>query len=106
MFRFYDTYGIPLELIEEIAGDEGVAVDREGYESQLERQRATSRAGAKFEAADASVFEQLELPDPHSIFRGYPELDFVALEGARVLGPRPGWPVRLQPRRPVRSVRR
>ena len=28
VFRFYDTYGIPLEVIEEIAGDEGVAVDR------------------------------------------------------------------------------
>ena len=86
VFRFYDTYGIPLDLIEEIAGDEGVAVDRDGYERQLEKQRTTSRAGAKFEAADASVFEKLELADPHSVFRGYPELDFIALEGARVVG--------------------
>jgi alanyl-tRNA synthetase len=86
VFRFYDTYGIPLDLIEEIAGDEGVPVDREGYERELEGQRATSRAGAKFESADASVFEKLELADPHSVFRGYPELDFVSLEGARVLG--------------------
>jgi alanyl-tRNA synthetase len=94
VFRFYDTYGIPLDLIEEIAGDEGVTVDREGYQTQLEKQRATSRAGAKFEAADASVFEKLELADPHSIFRGYPELDFVSLEGSRILGlVRDGQPV-------------
>ncbi len=86
VFRFYDTYGIPLEVIEEIAGDEGVAVDREGFEAELEKQRAASRAGAKFAAADASVFENLELPDPHSIFRGYPELDFVSLSEARVVG--------------------
>ncbi len=85
VFRFYDTYGIPLEVIEEIASDEGVAVDRAGFEEAMERQKVTSRASGRFEAADASVFERLELPDPHSIFRGYPELDFVRLSGARVL---------------------
>ncbi len=84
VFRFYDTYGIPLEVIEEIAGDEGVAVDRAGFEEALERQRASSRASQKFDAADASVFERLELPETHSVFRGYPEQDFVRLAGARV----------------------
>ena len=86
VFRFYDTYGIPLDVIEEIAGDEGVAVDRAGFEEAMERQRAASRAGAKFEAADASVYERLELPPEHSVFRGYPEQDFVGLSGVRVLG--------------------
>ncbi len=85
VFRFYDTYGIPLDVIEEIAGDEGVAVDRAGFEEAMERQRAASRASAKFEAADASVYERLELPAQHSVFRGYPEQDFVSLSGARVL---------------------
>ncbi len=84
VFRFYDTYGIPLEVIEEISGDEGVAVDRAGFEEALERQRASSRASQKFDVADASVFERLELPDAHSVFRGYPEQDFVRLEGARI----------------------
>jgi alanyl-tRNA synthetase len=86
VFRFYDTYGIPLDVIEEIAGDEGVAVDRAGFEEAMETQRASSRATKKFEAADASAFERLELPDEHSVFRGYPELDFVSLSNARVLG--------------------
>jgi alanyl-tRNA synthetase len=85
VFRFYDTYGIPLEVIEEIAGDEGVAVDRAGFEEAMERQRAASRASAKFEADDASVYERLALPPQHSVFCGYPEQDFVALSGARVL---------------------
>ena len=85
IFRFYDTYGIPLDVIEEIAGDEGVAVDRAGFEEAMERQRAASRASGKFEATDASVFERLELPDGHSVFRGYPEQDFVSLPGARVV---------------------
>ena len=86
VFRFYDTYGIPLDVIEEIAGDEGVAVDRAGFEEAMETQRASSRATKKFEAADASAFERLELPAEHSVFRGYPELDFVSLSGAHVLG--------------------
>ena len=85
VFRFYDTYGIPLDVLEEIAGDEGVAVDRAGFEEAMERQRAASRASGKFEATDASVFERLELPEEHSIFSGYPEQDFVSLPGARVL---------------------
>jgi alanyl-tRNA synthetase len=85
VFRFYDTYGIPLDVIEEIAGDEGVAVDRAGFEESMQRQRASSRASAKFTAADASVYERLELPGEHSVFRGYPEQDFVTLSGARVL---------------------
>jgi len=85
-FRFYDTHGIPLELIDEIAADEGVSVDRDGFQVLLDRQRESSRASAKFDAADASVYESLELPEVHSVFRGYPELDFVSLDGARVLG--------------------
>ena len=85
VFRFYDTYGIPLEVIEEIAGDEGVAVDRAGFEEAMERQRVASRASQKFDAADATVFERLELPVQHSVFRGYPEQDFIRLEGAQLL---------------------
>ena len=86
VFRFYDTYGIPLDVIEEIAGDEGVAVDRAGFEEAMERQRAASRGSAKFAAEDSSVYGRLELPAEHSVFRGYPEQDFVSLTGARVLG--------------------
>ncbi len=86
VFRLYDTYGIPLEVIEEIASDEGLSVDHAGFEENLEKQRAASRAGAKFQAADASVYEGLRLPPEHSEFRGYPELDFCRLSGAAVLG--------------------
>jgi alanyl-tRNA synthetase len=86
VFRFYDTHGIPIEVIEEIAADEGVGLDREGFEAQLEEQRRTSRSSAKFEAADVSVYEKLDLPGGHSAFRGYPEHDFVSLDGARVVG--------------------
>ncbi len=86
VFRLYDTFGIPIDLIEEIAADEGLAVDRPGFEEHLEKQRKTSRASAKFRASDDSVYEGLGLPGKHSEFRGYPELDFCRLSGAMVLG--------------------
>ncbi len=86
LFRLYDTHGIPVDVIEEIAADEGLAIDREGFEASMREQRERSKAAAKFEAADASAFEKLKLPDAHSVFRGYPEQDFVSLEGARVVG--------------------
>jgi alanyl-tRNA synthetase len=86
VFRLYDTYGIPLDVIEEIASDEGLSVDRAGFETNLEKQRETSRASTKFRAADDSVYEGLGLPAKHSDFRGYPELDFCKLSGAMVLG--------------------
>ncbi|HJW14519.1 MAG TPA: alanine--tRNA ligase [Thermoanaerobaculia bacterium] len=86
VFRLYDTYGIPLDVIEEIASDEGLVVDRRGFEEHLEKQRESSRASAKFQAADASVYEKLGLPEKHSEFRGYPELDFCGLSGATVVG--------------------
>ena len=86
LFRLYDTHGIPFEVIEEIARDEGLHVDREGFDSAMAAQRSRSRSSAKFEAADVAAYEKLDLPEGHSEFRGYPEHDFVRLEGARVLG--------------------
>jgi len=86
LFRLYDTHGIPVDVIEEIASDEGLSVDRAGFDEAMEEQRARSRTSAKFEAADVTAFERLELPDAHSVFRGYPEQDFVKLSGAQIVG--------------------
>ncbi|HET7453674.1 MAG TPA: alanine--tRNA ligase, partial [Thermoanaerobaculia bacterium] len=84
-FRLYDTYGIPLDLIGEIAQDEGLTVDIDAFEKAMDAQRARSHASARFQAADARVFETLPLPDRHSEFRGYPEQDFVRLADARIV---------------------
>jgi alanyl-tRNA synthetase len=83
-FRLYDTHGIPLDLICEIAADEGLGVDVAGFEKEMEAQRARSTAAGRFQPQDVRVFETLDLPERHSEFRGYPEQDFVRLEGARV----------------------
>ncbi len=43
-FRLYDTYGFPLDLTELMAQERGFSVDVEGFERELDRQRARSRA--------------------------------------------------------------
>ena len=41
-FKLYDTYGFPLELTREIAGESGMTVDEEGFLEAMEEQRAVS----------------------------------------------------------------
>lgn len=44
IFKLYDTYGFPVELTEEVAEDEGLKVDHEGFEKEMEAQRDRARA--------------------------------------------------------------
>ena len=44
-FRLHDTYGFPVELTVEIASEVGSAVDLEGFEEAMDRQRTQARAG-------------------------------------------------------------
>lgn len=43
-FKLYDTYGFPLELTREIAGESGMTVDEEGFLEAMEEQRERARA--------------------------------------------------------------
>jgi alanyl-tRNA synthetase len=42
-FKLHDTYGFPLELTRELAGDRGLAVDEEEFERLMAEQRARSK---------------------------------------------------------------
>jgi alanyl-tRNA synthetase len=57
VFRLYDTYGIPIDLIAEMAEEEGVALDRAGFEVMMAEARAKAKASSKFQmAGDAEAF--------------------------------------------------
>ena len=56
IFRLYDSLGMPLDFIEDLAGQRGVAIDREGYDRAMEGQREKARASSSFDAKKAAGF--------------------------------------------------
>jgi alanyl-tRNA synthetase len=49
-FRLHDTYGFPLELTLEVADEQGVTVDRAGFEAAMENQRDAEARRAAYKA--------------------------------------------------------
>ncbi len=73
VFKFWDTYGFPLELSAEIAQERGLTVDLAGFEIEMEKQRERARSTHKFgggESADALSEAVLQPTE----FVGYEEL--------------------------------
>jgi alanyl-tRNA synthetase len=48
-FRLYDTFGVPLDFIEDVAEQKGVVVDRSAFDGEMGRQREKARAKSAFE---------------------------------------------------------
>jgi alanyl-tRNA synthetase len=72
-FKLYDTYGFPLDLTQDILRTQGRAVDTDGFDVSMERQRAEARkswAGSGEQATDAVWFEVREQAGA-SEFLGY-----------------------------------
>ena len=59
-FKLYDTYGFPIELTEELAGERGVKVDVEGFKERYAKHQELSRQGAdqKFKGGLSDNSEQ------------------------------------------------
>jgi alanyl-tRNA synthetase len=68
-FKLYDTFGMPLDFMQDAARDRGVAFDQAGFDhamgEQKSRARASWKGGAKQTANPA--YQQL----PKSVFEGY-----------------------------------
>jgi len=46
-FYLYESFGFPLEMIEEIAAEKGIKIDRQGFKEAFERHQEISRKGAE-----------------------------------------------------------
>jgi len=47
VFKLYDTFGFPVDLTEDIAGEAGLTLDHAGFEKEMEQQRTKSRKAWK-----------------------------------------------------------
>jgi alanyl-tRNA synthetase len=81
-FRLYDTYGLPVDFLEELAQDYGLAVDREGFEKELEGQRERARQASKMGAVTGEPLWMGLLEKGRTQFLGY---DNLLVEEANVL---------------------
>ena len=82
-FKLYDTYGFPIELTKEIAGDLGFNVDEDGFAKCMEAQKELARSARKQEEGEGWLDETSMYKDyPATVFTGYESL----AGEARVLG--------------------
>ncbi len=83
-FYFYQTHGIPLEILEEFAQEEGLGLDRSGFERQLEAARSRGQESWKggLLARFREEYERLAERGIATAFVGYDEL---GVDDARVL---------------------
>jgi alanyl-tRNA synthetase len=68
-FKLYDTFGLRIDFIEDFLRDQGVFLDREGFDRAMAEQRSRARASWKGAAKQTAnpAYQQL----PKSTFEGY-----------------------------------
>ena len=62
-FYLYDTFGFPIELTVELAQEEGLKVDEEGFAKAMEEQKQKARDNQSFSAklsTDTALYDELE----------------------------------------------
>jgi alanyl-tRNA synthetase len=75
-FELYDTYGFPLELTQEIAEEQGLAVDLTGFEAAMESQRQRAKAAAvSIDLTLQGALEQVAADLESTAFTGYEALE-------------------------------
>jgi alanyl-tRNA synthetase len=76
LFKLYDTYGFPLDLARDIAMDNHLSVDEEGFQKEMEVQRERARASWIGEdEAIASIYRELASEIGETEFIGYDVLE-------------------------------
>jgi alanyl-tRNA synthetase len=74
-FRLYDSLGVPLDFMEDLAAQRGVAIDRASFESSMEGQRERARAGSSFETKKTREFAFTSDVDRDAIARAGDQFD-------------------------------
>ncbi len=82
-FRLYDTYGLPLDFLDELAADRGFRVDHAGFERELAAQQERARQSSRMGAVKGDpVYMKLAEEGGKTEFLGYAGL---SVADARVL---------------------
>ena len=82
-FKLYDTFGFPLELTKEIAQENGLNVDEEGYKTAMQEQKERAKAAtAKISVTGDMKYAKVEKEVGATDFIGY---EFNSCDDAKIL---------------------
>ena len=76
VFKLYDTFGFPVDLVRDIALDSGLRMDEQGFNTAMEAQRERARASwVGEETAVASIYREVLSEAGKTEFMGYDTLE-------------------------------
>ena len=89
-FKLYDTYGLALDEQEDMAREHSLAIDRAGFDQEMEQQRERARASWKGaeKGAVAPAYQKL-IEQGRTKFLGYAEMEAEARVIGLVVGGQP-----------------
>ena len=70
IFKLYDTFGFPVDIVRDVVRDEGLTLDTDGFETRMEQQRQQSRSKIAFSGI-SDAYRQLSAAGEKPEFVGY-----------------------------------
>ena len=70
MFKLYDTYGFPVDIVRDVVRDEEMTLDMKGFDEAMDNQRAMSRSVATFSGI-GDAYKKLSAQGIMIEFTGY-----------------------------------
>ena len=93
VFKLHDTYGFPFDLTLEMAREEGLEIDEDGFTRLMKEQRDRAKADARLKKSghtDLTVYRSIAVKSGRTVFVGYMQRESeasiraIVLDGARV----------------------
>ena len=73
IFKLYDTYGFPVDIVKDVVRDKEMLLDMEGFDKAMERQRAQSGSAVNFTSI-GDAYKKLSSEGIKPEFTGYDKL--------------------------------
>ena len=95
IFKLYDTYGFPVDIITDVIKDMDITLDMDGYNRAMEAQKARSKSTKTF-AGVGDAFKGLTSQGIKTVFTGYDNLEtrsevlIIVKDGLEVMSAGPG----------------
>ncbi|MFW6334741.1 MAG: alanine--tRNA ligase, partial [Desulfosalsimonas sp.] len=87
IFKLYDTFGFPVDIVRDMARDQGLDLDTDGFERAMEQRRQQSRKVSSFSSISEAYKEFSASTDKLPEFVGYSRLEcdskvvFIVVDG-------------------------